>query len=178
MSGSVSGFEGFVTSRGAAMLRLAYILSGDRSLAEDLVQEAFAKAHRHWARVGAAGQPEAYVRRMVVNEYLGWRRRRRNQEVPVEIPDRPHPVDDAQVQAEQDAMWRALAVLPRQQRAVLVLRYYQDLSDDEIAILLGCAVGTVRSSASRAFAVLRRHPGLASISDGDDPVEVQSREDR
>jgi RNA polymerase sigma-70 factor (sigma-E family) len=159
-------FVSYVEARTPALLRLAYLLSGDPHLAEDLVQESLARAHRRWHEVVRADSPHAYVRRIVVNQHLSWRRRRSSGELAVAPESVPEGMSEdlAGGLAERDVAWRALATLPRRQRAVLVLRYYEDLSDDDIATTLGVAVGTVRSLASRAFAQLREHPALASYS--------------
>ena len=159
-------FVSYAEARTPALLRLAYLLSGDAHLAEDLVQEALSRAHSQWTRVSAADNPHAYVRRIVVNQHLGWRRRRSNGELsvaPESMPESASP-DPASGVVDRDAAWRAIGGLPRRQRAVLVLRYYEDLSDNDIASALGVAVGTVRSLASRAFAQLREHPELAPYS--------------
>ena len=150
------GFDEFVVTRGPALLRFAHVLCGNAHLAEDLVQEVLARAHRRWARIERLEAPEAYVRRAVVREFLSWRRRRSSREaVLAEVPDRPSEQDTAQQLAARDEVWTLLARLPRAQRAVLVLRFYDDLADDEIADLLGCAPSTVRAHASRALARLR-----------------------
>jgi RNA polymerase sigma-70 factor (sigma-E family) len=150
------GFDGFVVARGQALLRFAHVLCGDGHLAEDLVQEVLARAHRRWERIERMEAPEAYVRRAIVREYLSWRRRRASTEAVVaEVPDRAYPYDTAQRIAARDEMWTLLAGLPRAQRAVLVLRFYADLADDEIAAALGCSPSTVRAHASRALARLR-----------------------
>jgi RNA polymerase sigma-70 factor (sigma-E family) len=140
------------------LLRLGMMLTGNRHTAEDLVQTVLARAHRKWERISAVDRPEAYLRTMVVNEFLSWRRLLKNNEVllsePIELPA----YDDlGDRQAQRDATWRLLARLPRKQRAVLVLRYYEDLPDAEIAELLGVAATTVRSNAARALATLREH---------------------
>ena len=160
MSAAVD-FDAFVVARGPALVRFAHALSGDRALGEDLCQSVLAKAHRRWSKID--GDPEAYVRSAVVHELVSWRRRRSNREQPGPLPDTEvaGPLDDL---AERDAMWQLLRQLPHRQRAVLVLRYWQQLSDAEIAGLLSCSEGTVRSSAARAFAVLRKHPGLADLT--------------
>lgn len=154
-----ASFDELVQSDGPRLLRVAYMLAGDRHAAEDLVQATLASAYRHWDRVAAADSPPAYLRTMVVNEFLSWRRRRSSGEVPVDRIDdatTDGPADHhADHHAERDAAWRLLARLPRRQRAVLVLRYYEDLSDDEIARVLDCGVSTVRSNAARALASLR-----------------------
>jgi RNA polymerase sigma-70 factor (sigma-E family) len=155
-------FDELVTSSGRRLLRLALMLSGSVHTAEDLVQSALARAYRHWDRVAAADRPEAYLRKMVVNEFLSWRRRLTSTEVPVaELLDAAQTDDPSDRQVQRDAMWRLLARLPKQQRAVLVLRYYEDLPDSEIATVLGCSASTVRSNAARALASLRSGiPGL------------------
>ncbi len=151
-------FEEWVAARGAQLLRFADALCGDFHRAEDLVQSALAKALGRWSVVVAMAHPEAYLKAMIVNDYLGWWRRRSRTEVPMPTPpevSRFGGADLAVGQASRDAAWRLLARLPRRQRAVLVLRYYEDLSDEQIASVLGCAASTVRSSASRALAALR-----------------------
>jgi RNA polymerase sigma-70 factor (sigma-E family) len=160
MSAAVD-FDAFVVARGPALIRFAHALSGDRGLGEDLCQSVLAKAHRRWKKIN--GDPEPYVRAAIVHELISWRRRRSNTERPGEVPDTSvaGPLDAL---AERDAMWQLLRELPDRQRAVLVLRYWQGLSDAEIAGLLHCSEGTVRSSAARAFAVLRRHPDLAGLT--------------
>jgi RNA polymerase sigma-70 factor (sigma-E family) len=153
----VENFDGFVAARGAALLRFAYLVSGDRHAAEDLVQSALAKAYRRWATVSAAEHPEAYVRRIVVREHLSWRRLRSSSEVVTADPrgERATASPGSDVEA-RDAAWRLLATLPRQQRAVLVLRFYEDLDDDAVARVLSCSTSTVRSNAARGLAALRR----------------------
>jgi RNA polymerase sigma-70 factor (sigma-E family) len=157
------GFDDFVVARGPALLRLAYMLTGDRALAEDLVQDALIKAYRRWDTHGRAQHPEAYVRRVVLNEHISKRRRRSSGERVGPVPD--HGEDDSVAElAERDLVWRSLRDLPSRQRGVLVLRYYEWMPDDEIASLLGCAEGTVRSLAARAFDTMRRDPRLAPPS--------------
>jgi RNA polymerase sigma factor (sigma-70 family) len=124
------------------------MLTHDQGRAEDLVQDALVKVHRRWDRVRAAEQPDAYVRRVVTNEFLNWRRRRSNTELPGELHNTPV-ADPSALVDERDAMWRALAVLPPRQRAVLVLKFYEDMPDAQIAAVLECA--PARSQAS--------HPG-------------------
>jgi RNA polymerase sigma-70 factor (sigma-E family) len=150
-------FEEWAAARLAAVLRFAAVLTGDRGLAEDVVQEVLIRAHRRWDAIACLDRPEAYVRKMIVNEYLSWRRRSWRL-VPsgagTDVDARSVP-DPAVRHAERDAILTELARLPRRQRAVLVLRYYEALSDAEIAEVLGCAPGTVRGYASRALATLR-----------------------
>ncbi len=154
------GFEEFVLARTPALLRFGYLLTGDAARAEDVLQEALLKVHRHWTRLVSTGTPEAYVRRTMVNEYVSWRRLRSSREQPAEIPDEPTSEAPEAGLAERDALWRAMARLPRRQRAVLVLRFYEDLPESEIAAVLGCASGTVRSLATRALHTLRSDPDV------------------
>ncbi|MEN3359632.1 MAG: hypothetical protein V7637_3614 [Mycobacteriales bacterium] len=148
-------FEEFVADRLAALLRYAVVLTGNRDLAQDIVQDVMIRAYGRWAQIAAVEHPERYVHRMVTNEYLSWRRRWSTRQVVLTgLPDRIA-ADPATDTAERDAAWQRLATLPRYQRAVLVLRYYEGLTDAEIAEVLGCAPGTVRGHASRALAALR-----------------------
>jgi len=159
-------FDNFVTARGAGLLRFAYVLCGDRHLAEDLVQEVLARLHRRWAHIEELAHPEAYVRKAVVREFLSWRRRRSNRElVAAYLPERAHDgTDPATRQAVFDELWRLLETLPRAQRAVLVLRFFEDLPDVRIAEVLGCTAVTVRVHASRGLARLRASMGPAATA--------------
>jgi RNA polymerase sigma-70 factor (sigma-E family) len=153
---TVSSLDEVVRSTERRLLRLGLMLSGSVHQAEDLVQSVLARAYRQWDRIGALEHPEAYLRTMVVNEYLGWRRLLKNREVPLAEPiERPAYDDPADRHALRDATWRLLTRLPRKQRAVLVLRYYEDLADSDIAEILGVSPATVRSNAARALATLR-----------------------
>lgn len=152
-------FHEYVVTRRQPLLRLAYLLTGDAHLAEDVVQTALLRAFRQWRRVSRADQPDAYVRRMVVNAYVDGKRRRSSTEAPtapVDLPAVATGPDHGDAHAERTVMWTALAGLPRVQRAVLVLRFYEDLDDAHIAELLGSTPSTVRSNASRALATLRK----------------------
>lgn len=144
-------------SSGDRLLRLAYQLSHDRSTAEDLVQQALEQVYRSWRRRAPdVPHAEAYVRRAIVNEYLRRRRLRSATEIVTDaVPDRPVPgaFDDDVVDRER--VWSALAALPPRQRTVLVLRYYEELPDREIADLIRAREATVRSIAARALAALR-----------------------
>lgn len=150
-------FEEFATARLPAVLRFAGVLTGDRGLAEDVVQEVLIRAHRKWEHIGGLDRPEQYVRKMILNEYLSWRRRSWRL-IPAgdarDVDVRLVP-DHSQQHAERAVLLAELAKLPRRQRAVLVLRYYEGLQETEIAELLGCAPGTVRGYTSRALAALR-----------------------
>ncbi|MBQ0896682.1 SigE family RNA polymerase sigma factor [Micromonospora sp. U56] len=151
-------YEEFADSRLTALLRYAVMLTGDPHQAQDLVQDTMVRVQLNWRRVARAESPERYVRRMLTNQYVDWRRGSWMRRVllrgePEESA--PSAADHAQDAVERDQVWSWLARLPRRQRASLVLRYYEDLPDAEIAEILGCAVGTVRSSISRALATLR-----------------------
>jgi RNA polymerase sigma-70 factor (sigma-E family) len=147
-------FDDFVTARGRALVRYAYMLTRDSSLAEDVVQNALVKLNRRW-RAAAISHPEAYTRRIITNEFLSWRRRRSSGEVPTAaIPEPAQPDDTAEVIA-RDEIWRMLLTLPRRQQVALVLRYYEDYPDEEIALVLRCRPGTVRSLLSRGLDRLR-----------------------
>jgi RNA polymerase sigma-70 factor (sigma-E family) len=151
-------FEEFVQGCSPRLFRTALLLAGrDRAAAEDLLQLALERAYRHWGRVSRSGDPERYVRRILANAANDrWRRAVRRPERPLGPGDAgPVVADQADVVAERDFLIRALAGLPPRQRTVLVLRYYNDLSEAEIADALGCSVGTVKSQASRGLARLR-----------------------
>lgn len=145
-------FEAFVRARLPALLRFAYAVCGDPHTAADLVQDALERTGLHWSRIDRSGDAEAYVRRAIVNGRTSrWRKLRRESLVDV-VPERP-PYDDRP--GHDETLWQLLATLPRRQRAVLVLRYYEDMSEQQIAATLGCAPGTVKSQASKALAKLR-----------------------
>jgi RNA polymerase sigma-70 factor (sigma-E family) len=151
-------FEEFVATRGGELTRFAYVLCGDHHLAEDLVQEVLARMLPRWTRIERDVQyPDAYVRTAVVREFLSWRRRRASTETATADPPEPRvPLPDAAARhAQRDELWQALAALPRSHRAVLVLRFFEDLPDDEIATVLGCKKTTVRGHAMRGLARLR-----------------------
>jgi RNA polymerase sigma-70 factor (sigma-E family) len=166
-------FEEYAAWRLPALLRYAAVLTGDRDLAQDIVQEVLSRAHLRWRRIGQLDLPDRYVRRMIVNEFISWRRRH-SRVVPVGRVDDPAgavvPPDTAAVHAERDALWTELARLPRRQQAVLVLRYYEGLTDTEIAGVLGCRPGTVRGYASRALAALR-----VELDPAGDPRDAAAR---
>jgi RNA polymerase sigma-70 factor (sigma-E family) len=160
-----SGFDEFVATRSPALLRTAYLLTGDHGLAEDLLQTALAKCWFAWGRID--GPPEPYVRRALATTYATWWRRRWRAEWPTgELPDRGDPAATAPVD-DRDALWRALGALPRRQRAVVVLRYYEDLSEADTASALGISTGTVKSQAAKALAALRRDAALAGTIGGE-----------
>jgi RNA polymerase sigma-70 factor (sigma-E family) len=151
-------YEEFVAARLSALLRYAVMLTGDPHAAEDLVQETMVRVQLNWRRVTRAGVPERYVRRILTNLYIDQRRGSSMRRVLLRpIPDDAVtvPIDHAEATADRDQVWGWLERLPRRQRAALVLRFYEDLQDAEIAEVLGCAIGTVRSSISRALTTLR-----------------------
>jgi RNA polymerase sigma-70 factor (sigma-E family) len=151
-------FDAFVAARGSALWRSAWLLTGDRHLAEDLVQTALAKSWPKWRAIADEGRFEAYVRRTLFTTYVAWWRRKWNGERPTERPpEQPTPTADPD--RARDLMV-ALAGLPRMQRAVVVCRWFEDLSEAETAERLGIAVGTVKSHGSRALASLRTSPHL------------------
>jgi RNA polymerase sigma-70 factor (sigma-E family) len=151
----VEDFEEFAVAALPALLRFGVVLTGDRHRADDLVQIALVRTMRRWPHIDH-GQPFAYVRRAMVNAHLSWWRARRRESAIPEAFDAADPGDAAAAYDDQDQLARALAVLPPRQRAVVVLRYYEGLSEAEIADVLGCARGTVKSQAAKALRTLRR----------------------
>lgn len=150
-----TGFDDFFRSRAPALLRAAYLLTGDRHLAEDLVQDALARTLRAWPRL-RDGQPEAYVRRVMYHLQVSrWRRRQVVEVLPGGVPDRVDCEGHARDLAQRLAIRRALMALPARQRAVIVLRFFEDRTEAETAEILGLKVGTVKSHAFRALSALR-----------------------
>lgn len=155
-----ASFPEFVAVRGQALQRTAFLLTSDWALAEDLVQTALARAYPRWERI-VRDDPEAYVRRVLVNTWSSWWRRRWRGELPSELlPDHAGP-DEYAHSDRRTAVNDALARLPKRQRAIVVLRYHEDLPEAQVAHLLGIAVGTVKSQASKALAKLREDGALA-----------------
>ncbi|MEV4811114.1 SigE family RNA polymerase sigma factor [Micromonospora avicenniae] len=153
----LESFDELIAARLPALSRYAAVLTGDRDLAQDVVQDALIRAHARWGRIARLDRPDLYLRRMVFTEYLSLRRRKARRAA-LEQARRPieeHGPDHAVGHAERDDLWTRLAALPPRQRSVLVLRYYEDLSDGEIAEVLQCAVASVRVYRARAFAALR-----------------------
>ncbi len=154
-------FEEFVSGRSSRLWRTAWLLTGDAHKAEDLLQTALLKAWRRWDEISRDGSVEGYVRRTLVTTYTDWWRRRWTGEVPTEtLPDTAssHAADLAALRHDVAS---ALAQLTRGQRAVVVLRYFDDLTEVQTAEALGCSVGTVKSQMSRAMTALRSSPMLA-----------------
>jgi RNA polymerase sigma-70 factor (sigma-E family) len=149
-------FSAYVRARTAALSRIAFLLTGDHHLAEDLVQQTLLRVAGQWGRVVAAGDPDAYVRRALYHQHISWwRRHRRTVEAPGPAPDAPAP-DPSDAVVTAVALQRALAQLAPRQRAVIVLRYFEDLSEAQTAQMLGISVGTVKSQARDALARLRQ----------------------
>jgi RNA polymerase sigma-70 factor (sigma-E family) len=155
-------FRRYVVGRQRSLLRTAWLLTGDWASAEDLVQTALVRAWPHWARIATGEGADAYVRRIMINKSIDWRRRRWQGEVPTQVL--PEPMTGGGVDLElQQTLVLAVRSLPLRQRAAIVLRYFDDLSEIETAAAMGCAVGTVKSQTSKALASLRRHPALADL---------------
>jgi RNA polymerase sigma-70 factor (sigma-E family) len=148
-------FDAFVVGSSGRLLRVAQLLTGDRGRAEDLVQDAYAKAYLRWDKI-RADDPWGYVRRCLVNGYTDWWRRRPWREQPTErLPEPAGSPDHATGHADRDALLLAMSALTRRERAVVVLRFYQDLSEAQIADALDIAPGTVKSTNLRAMRKLR-----------------------
>ncbi|THV43207.1 SigE family RNA polymerase sigma factor [Glycomyces buryatensis] len=154
-------FREYVAARSAGLHRAAYLLTGNWATAEDLVQTTLTKTYLAWGRIRTTDSVDAYARRILYNTNASWWRKRSNREKPTEIfEDRPDPSRDfAEQSAMRDAMWKHIAALPKRQRAVLVLRYYENRTDAQIAEVLGISVGTVKSQSSRALAGMRKRLG-------------------
>jgi RNA polymerase sigma-70 factor (sigma-E family) len=152
------GFAGFVRENTPALLRTAYLLTGSRPQAEELVQDTLVRLYPKWDKVEAADVPLAYVRRSLSNAFINQMRRGAAREFAFEdVPERTDPHDALSQLADRDQIWAGLNRLSQRQRAALVLRLFEDLSDEQTAAALGCRVGTVRSLISRGLVVLREH---------------------
>ena len=163
-------YDEFVAARLQPLLRYAVMLTGDPHLAEDLVQDTMVRVQLQWRRVATADVPELYVRRMLTNAFVdlrrgSWLRRVILRADPDESRPAPAPGHD-ETAANRDEVWRLLATLPRRQRAALVLRFYEGLADAEVARVLDCPVGTVRSLISRGLAGLRTTLGERTAAAG------------
>ena len=152
-------FRGFVAARGHALIRTAYLLTGDQQLAEDLVQTALERAVRHWSSIRDVGAAEQYVRRTMYRENISLWRRRRLVELPADVVPEPRRDGTAGQPADQSldriVLRNALMRLGPRQRTVLVLRYFEDLTEQQTAELLGISVGTVKSQSHKALAAMR-----------------------
>ena len=166
--GGSADFDEFVAARATGLLRTAYLLTRDHALAEDLLQTALTKAWFAWSRIES--DPEPYVRKILVNTFATWWRRKWNgEQAYAEPPEPPASRGEHDGADQRHDLWDAMGRLPRKQRAVIVLRFVEDLSEAETARLLGIAPGTVKSQTSKALAKLRIDPALA---------EQETREDR
>ncbi|WP_240649314.1 SigE family RNA polymerase sigma factor [Streptomyces sp. Z26] len=174
-------FTSYVRTRGPVLLRTARSLTANPCDAEDLLQTALAKTYMAWERIEDHRALDGYVRRALVNTRTSqWRKRRIDEFAVEELPE-PEPLpgpDPAEQQAVRDAMWRAVLKLPARQRAMVVLRYYEDLSEVQTAEVLGVSVGTVKSAVSRALAKLREDPQLVADTRGEQPVARAGRGER
>jgi RNA polymerase sigma-70 factor (sigma-E family) len=158
-------FEAFVEQRSRALWRNAWLLTGDEHKAEDLLQTALLKVWRRWSTINRRAGAEAYARRVLVTTYTDWWRRRWNAELPSDaLPELPFAGPPTEVRHD---LLTALAGLSRGQRAVVVLRYVEDLSEADTAAILGCSPGTVKSQLSRALAALRTSPALQDESESE-----------
>lgn len=169
-------FRQFVIDRGDSLLRTAYLLCGERALAEDLLQVALWNTFRAWPRIRDQRRLEQYVKRSLINGWLGWQRRSSSHELACltgEVPSHPVP-DHAEAVTDREHLLRALALLPVRQRAVVVLRFYEDMTERHVARLLRCSVGTVKHQAADALAALRRNQalrvGVSPLGEGDAKV--------
>jgi RNA polymerase sigma-70 factor (sigma-E family) len=158
-TGKRDAFVEFVAARSAALHRTAYLLVGEHALAQDLLQEALVKTYVAWPRLRDVANAEAYTRKAITTTAISWRRRRSWHEQPREtLPDRATapPAHDTETRAW---VWAALQQLPPRQRAAVVLRYYEDLTEAQTAAAMGCAVGTVKSQVAAALKTLRTRLG-------------------
>ncbi|MFG3050956.1 SigE family RNA polymerase sigma factor [Kitasatospora sp. NPDC048239] len=156
-------FRAFTGTAWPRLLRTAYLLAGDRYSAEDLVQQALERAYAAWGRVRRADDPHAYVRRIVVNEHARRFRRRAPEQLVTAVPEQAGP-DGFGALDDRAALLAALASLPARQRQAVVLRYWEDLSESQVAAAMGCSVGTVKSQASKGIAKLRSATSLTGIT--------------
>jgi RNA polymerase sigma-70 factor (sigma-E family) len=159
-------FSEYMQARQPSLLRTAYLLTGDRHTAEDLVQTALAKLYLSWDKVQRQEVVDGYVRRILVNEHNSlWRRAwKKRESTTAELPDRPAGPDSPSATHDAD-LWAFVQTLPRKQRAAIVLRYYEELSEAETAEILGVSVGTVKSQTSRALSAMRARVGeIAHLS--------------
>ena len=166
MDAEAEGFAQFVEARQRALQRTAWLLTGDWALAEDLVQTALVRSWPRWERIRRRDDPEIYVRRAMVNTWASWRRRRWwGERATGDVPDVQAAGDVAAEVAVRVAVQGALRSLTARQRAVLVLRIFDDLPEAQVAHVLGCAVGTVKNTMAQAAARLREDPQLAGLMD-------------
>jgi RNA polymerase sigma-70 factor (sigma-E family) len=168
-------FDEFARARMPELLRFGHALTGSPHAAADLVQDALERTMLAWARVENQGDPEGYVRRIMVNRNISIWRRRRRETLVLDVPEDAgrRGVGHAEPAHRDLDLWDRIRALPPRQRTVIVLRYYEDMSEAQIAGLMGSSVGTVKSQASRALASLRRDAYQFAESDG--PAEGVGR---
>jgi RNA polymerase sigma-70 factor (sigma-E family) len=160
------GFAEFVAARERALQRTARLLTGDWALAEDLVQTALVRSWPRWERIRRRDNPEIYVRKVMVNTWLTWSRRKwRKENAFASVPDSAAPGDHATETSIRVAVQQALAGLTQRQRAVLVMRIFDDMSEADVARALNLAIGTVKSTTAQALAKLRQDPRLTGVLD-------------
>jgi len=170
VSGEVEGFAQFIEAREQALQRTAWLLTNDWALAQDLVQAALARSWPYWGRIKRGDDPEIYVRRVMVNTWATWRRRKWRAEEPSGVlADRPAGGDMAADVATRVAVRQVLGALTERQRAVVVLRLFDDLPEAQVAQILGCAAGTVKATMSQALERLRNDPHLADLMERSGP---------
>jgi len=152
MTGSDPSFTDWVEARAPALSRFALLVAGSRSAGDDALQEALTRAYPRWSRICGADDPEAYVRRMIVNAHISWWRRTKHEDPVAEMPPVAHTPSSG---LDNERLWRLCLALPQRQRAVVVLRYYEGYSYAEVAAVLGVAEVTARTQTHRALATLR-----------------------
>jgi RNA polymerase sigma-70 factor (sigma-E family) len=165
-------FIAFVRRRGDHHLRTALLLTGDWHAAEDLVQAALVKLYRVWRRLDTTEDPDAYLRRILVNTHRSWWRSRWRRELPVDsLPEHPVLADGADRQAVASVVRQALVALPSRQRTALVQRYFEDLPEAEVAEIMGCGVGSVKTHVHRGVRAMRRllPPELGAVAVNAEP---------
>ena len=161
--GAEAEFSEFMHSHWLQLVRLGYVLTGDKGLAEDLAQTGLARAYSSWPQIRRAGDPDAYVRRVMVNANRSWFRKRRVAEQLTGIIPEPAPADATRRSDDRVTLMAALLSLPLGQRSVVVLRFWLDMTETQVAEMLGCSVGNVKSQASRALAKLRAGADLGEV---------------
>jgi RNA polymerase sigma-70 factor (sigma-E family) len=163
MAATDDEFRAFVRLHWGPLLRTAFLITGDRADAEDLVQAALEKVHRKWRDVAAMEMPQAYVRKIMVNTATSWRRRRSWSEIPTPPVEQAVDADEFDRIDQRQQLTAALRKVPPKMRAVLVLRYFEDLTEAQTAQVMGCSVGTVKSQTSRGLRRLREDIGPAYL---------------
>jgi len=170
-------FDEFARARMPELLRFGHALTGNPHAAADLVQDALERTMIAWPRVEKQGDPEGYVRRIMVNRNISIWRRHRRETLVLEIPEDPgrRGASHDEPMIRDAALWERIKTLPPRQRTVIVLRYYEDMSEAQIAAIMGSSVGTVKSQASRALAALRKDSAQFAVSDAPSPSNGEVR---